>query len=138
MRAKVQRGRILHLTAAGHKRIIPDELPHKIGKRPFLVVQRDYTNNESDYTVVVGLTTASAKDEGRSRPKNKNSIDVLMPKGIGLANQMSVADCGSLYTIHENEVHNVFDGVYPESVMKEVNAAILLALDLDPDGILRD
>ena len=32
----------------------------------------------------------------------------------------------------------LFDDTYSESVMKEVNAAILLALDFDPDNVLRD
>ncbi len=136
MRAKVQRGRILYLTPDGHKRIIPHERPDKLGRRPFLVVQRDYTNSSSDYTVVVGVTSANTSNKSKARPINKTSLDALLPKGIGLVNAESVADCGLLFTITDLEVFNVFDGTYGEDVMKHVDAALRLALDLDPDKVL--
>jgi mRNA-degrading endonuclease toxin of MazEF toxin-antitoxin module len=136
VREKVQRGRILYLRPEAHRRIIPHEKAEKLGKRPFLVVQRDYSNSSSKYTVIVGVTTADKDSKRMARPNNKTAVDAVLPKGEGLVNEDSIADCGLLYTVADPEILNVFDGTYDEPVMKHVDAAIRLALDLDPDKIL--
>jgi len=135
VRAKVQRGRIVYLRKDGHARVIPTDRQEKLGRRPFLVVQNDYANAAADRTLVVALTSYASVDKIADLVKLKiRGTDVYMPKGKqgeGLANYESVADCGSVFTVYENEIHNVFDGTYHEDVMKYVDAALRTAMELD-------
>lgn len=139
MRAKVQRGRLVYLRKEAHLRIIPTEKPEKVGRRPFLVVQNDYANAESDRTLLVGLTAyASADKLGSLINLRIKGTDVYIPKGLpgqGLANNESVADCGSVFTVYDREIQNVFDGTYGNDVMKYVDAALRKAMELDTSGL---
>ena len=137
MRQKIQRGRIVYLTVDGHRRLIPHEKGEKLGRRPFLVIQNDYANSASDRTLLVGLTAVASVDKiSRLVSARVAGTDVYIPKGKpgeGLANNPSVADCGSVFTVYEGEIHNVFDGTYGDDVMKHVERALRTAMVLDPD-----
>lgn len=139
MRRKVQRGRIVFLTTEGHRRVIPTEKPEKLGRRPFLVIQNDYANGEADRTLLVGLTSVASQDKIRKLVTAKIiGTDVYIPKGTpgqGLANNEAVADCGSVFTVYESEIHNVFDGTYGNDVMCYVEEALRKAMVLDPDKL---
>jgi mRNA-degrading endonuclease toxin of MazEF toxin-antitoxin module len=127
-----QRGQIVYLTREAHKRLIPDEKPEKLGRRPWLVIQGDYANEVSPYTIVAVVTKA--------RTTRSQGANVFLPKGLGLVNEDSTADCASIYTVRKQEdVQNVFDGNYygVGKVMSEVDNALRLAMDLDPDDFYK-
>jgi mRNA-degrading endonuclease toxin of MazEF toxin-antitoxin module len=136
VRADVQRGRLLFLSKEAHKRLLPGEAPEKLGKRMWLVVQGDKANESSPYTIVVSVSTAP-RDKTKS-----DGTDVILPVSPGLAHLRSVADCAAIHCIHEQDINTAKGGVLSgnyynvDGVMGEVDDALRLAMDLDPDKIL--
>lgn len=121
MRSIVQRGRIVYLTAEAHARIMPTDAT-KFGKRPFLV-----STTTQPASRLVALSKAKLL-----------GTDAFLPKGSGLANQDCFADCASIFTVRDNEIHNVFSGTYLDDVMKFVDQGLRVALNLDVDNLYRD
>jgi mRNA-degrading endonuclease toxin of MazEF toxin-antitoxin module len=138
MRKAVQRGKIVYLTVEGHKRVMPTDI-YKFGKRPFLVVQRDAaTSIESDRALVIGTTTEPRKRVIELSKVRLAGTDAFLPKGGGVVNEDSIADCGSIFTVYNSEIHNVFDGEYLTDVMQYVDQALRVSLNLDSDNAYQD
>lgn len=96
--------------------------------RPAVVVQSDRFNRRSINTVVVGVSSKVA------RAAHEKTLVLVDPDtkdglGSGLA-QLSVVKCDSLYTIEMGKIRRVL-GTLSETVMKQVNAALKLELDLE-------
>jgi mRNA-degrading endonuclease toxin of MazEF toxin-antitoxin module len=134
----VLRGKIVYLFPKGHARIAPSDA-NKLGKRPFLVVQRDLTNSESDRTMVVGISTEPQKKVAALAKSKFAGVDAFLPRGKeeGLLNEDSFADCGNVFTVYESEIFNVFKDVYPPEVMQYVDHCLRFAMELDQDGVYR-
>ena len=132
MRSDVQRGRLIFITRQAHARLIPDEKQDKLGKRMWLVVQADILNESSGDTIIVPLRTAPP---GVTKSKG---VDAFLPRGKDLASQNSFADCSHLHTIREKDVFHVLAGTYLRDIMKDVDDALRLAMDLDSDNIYKE
>jgi mRNA-degrading endonuclease toxin of MazEF toxin-antitoxin module len=131
MRSSIRRGTVIYLTVSAHKRLLPEDKSNAFGKRPFLVVQTDFLNKTSGLTVVVAMSSVPPGNGMKSV-----GMDIFLPKGDGLANCDSWADCSSLHTVRERDIFNEFRGSYcdVEGVMEDVDRALRLTLDLDPEG----
>ena len=55
-----------------------------------------------------------------------------------MVNEDSIADCGSIFTVYNSEIHNVFDGEYLTDVMRCVDQASRVSLNLDSDNAYQD
>jgi len=123
----------VYLTVEGHRRVLPTDTD-KFGKRPFLVVQRDYANADSNRSLVVGITTEPQNKVAELAKKRFAGVEAFLPKGPGLVNEDSIADCGNILTVYDREIHDIFDSAYLTDVMRYVDQALRVALDLDSDG----
>lgn len=133
MRPAIQRGKIVYLNVGGHARILPGDDTVKLASRPFLVVQNDILNLNSDTTLVVRVISAPA----RVRNIKEGGVAALLPKGILKTD--SVADCAFVQTVLDSEItEDISRDTYSDKVMKKVDAALRTAMYLDPDGVLKE
>lgn len=136
MRPEVIRGKLLYLTVDGHKRVKPFDTPAKIGKRPFLVIQRDAANASSDTTLVVGTSTSPLEKVVSLSKVKIVGTEAFLPGGReqGLKSMDSFADCGDVFTVYDAEIREVLKGLYLSAVMQYVDQALRIALDIDPSA----
>ncbi len=99
------------------------EKPSKTKLRPALIIQNDIGNRYSKNTIVLMITSSS--------PFSKlYPVQVLIPEdsGVGLK-KTSLVDAGVVFTVSKDRIKNKI-GECPTKIMKEVNKAIKVSLDI--------
>lgn len=90
------------------------------GRRPVIVVQNDIGNQHSATTIVVPVTSSSAKAWYR--------VNVSLPDGV--LPKPSVAKCSQVRTIDKRRLAGGPMARLDDAVMERVNEALLISLGL--------
>jgi len=90
--------------------------------RPCLVIQNDIGNKYSPVTIVAVIT--SQKDISKQYP-----TDVWINRGEGGLNKKSIIQCDQIRTITKERIKANL-GHFPPTIMKDVNKALEISLDL--------
>jgi len=90
--------------------------------RPCLVIQNDVGNKYSPLTIVAVIT--SQKEISRPYP-----TDIWINKGEGGLDLASIIQCDQIRTIDKRRIKKKL-GSLSRAVMKKVNEAIIISLDL--------
>lgn len=91
-------------------------------KRPCLIIQNDIGNKYSPIVIVAVIT--SQKEISKKYP-----TDVWVSKGEGGLLSDSIIQCDQIRTIDKRRIEKNF-GHLDDSIMKKVNEAIRISLDL--------
>jgi mRNA interferase MazF len=99
------------------------------GRRPVIVLSHDGFNEAPNWSsiIVVPCTTSKAQ-------KRRGPTVVLLPKGTGGLKEDGVAVCHQITTLDRSKLTQRI-GTLLEAVLRDVEAGILAAIDVDPERL---
>lgn len=96
--------------------------------RPALVVQNDRDNQRLTNTIVVQITSATY----RALEPTQLLVEVSTPEGqLSGLRQDSVVNCVNIVTLEKTKILRRL-GALPDSLLQQVNACLMAALELVP------
>ncbi len=96
------------------------------GRRPVIILSHDGFNEAPNWRsiIIVPCTTSKAQ-------KRRGPTVVLLPEGAGGLKEEGAAVCHQITTLDRSKLTQRL-GALPEGVLRDVEAGILAAIDLDP------